>query len=54
MVANVLKRSVGFSVWLVCVLGKIECDIQKVNNLLVGFDCDFQSVLFSTMRKCIF
>ena len=48
---NILKHGVGFSVGLVCILGKIECDIQKVNNLLVCFNCDFQSMVFENMAN---
>ena len=54
LIVNVLKRGVGFSVGLVCVLGKIECDIQKVNNLFVDFDCDFQSFVFEDAAKTLF
>ena len=27
-------------------LGEVECDIQKVNNVFVGFDGDSQAVFF--------
>ena len=42
---DVLERGVGFRVGLVCILGEVECDIQKVNNVFVGFDGDSQEGL---------
>ena len=51
---DVLERGVGFRVGLVCSLGEVECNIQKVNNVFVGFDGDSQAVLFEDMANAFF
>ena len=51
---DVLKRGVGFSIGLVCILGKVEGDVQKGYYLLVGFDCDSQSVIFENAANAFF
>ena len=45
LAANAFYPGVGIFVRLVCILGEFECDIQKVNDLFVGFNGDSQSVL---------
>ena len=54
LIGDVLERGVGFRVGLVCILGEVECDIQKSNNVFVGFDGDSQAVLFEDMANTLF
>ena len=37
---DVLKSSVCFHVWMVRIVSKIKCDIQKVDDLLICLDGD--------------
>ena len=51
---DVLEHGIGFRVGLVCILREVECDIQKVNNVFVGFDGDSQAVLFEDIANALF
>ena len=51
---DVLERGVGFRVGLVCILGEVECDIQRVNIVFLGFDGDSQAVFFEDMANALF
>ena len=35
LILDVLERGVGLCRGLVCILGEVECDIQKVKDVLI-------------------
>ena len=48
---DVLERGIAFGVGLVCNLSEVECVIWKVNDLFIGFNGDFQTVLFEDLAN---
>jgi hypothetical protein len=43
---NVNGFIIGFSIWLVAFFCKVECDVQKVDRLVVHLGRDLQVELF--------